>query len=117
MNLKERIKEILEEFRTKNYHCGFKEGSTKPCKCPDNIDQALTDILKASKLDEEKILGIIKDAQIPAKPDNDETYLHLEWIEAVAKAIAKGDVYKERLRRKINQRIRREKRKPITYIK
>ena len=46
MNLKERIKEILEEFRTKNYHCGFKEGSTKFCKCPENIIQATTDILK-----------------------------------------------------------------------
>ena len=84
MNLKERIKEILEEFRTKNYHCGFKEGSTKPCKCSENIIQATTNILKAVELDEEKIINILLS----------RTDYGINSCYKIAKAIAKGDVYK-----------------------
>ena len=93
MTLKERIEKTIakvanyyDRSRSDNYY-----GVEDECE----IDQATTDILKVVELDEGKILGIIKDVQIPAKPDDDETYLHLEWIEAVAKAIAKGDIYKE----------------------
>ena len=84
MNLKERIDQILQDFN--NDDVSLYE---------DRLEKATTDILKTFELDEGKILGIIKSVQIPAKPNDDEIYLHSKWIEAVAKAIAQGDVWKE----------------------
>ena len=43
--LSDRIREILNEFRTANYHCGYKEGLISPCKCADDINKALSAIL------------------------------------------------------------------------
>ena len=99
MNLKERIEEMeisVELCIDKNKGLIVSsEISKEPIGKFKLSKKSVADILKLVELDEEKILGIIKAVQIPAKPDDDEIYLHLEWIEAVAKAIAQGDVYKE----------------------
>ena len=37
----EKARGILEEYRTKNYHCGYVEGIISGCKCKENLEQAL----------------------------------------------------------------------------